>query len=255
MSTASASPRAPSHAERCRTLMAEARGATLATFAREPAGFPFASLVSVAAGDQGEALLLLSTLAEHTQNLIAREEASLLCTEAVPEGTDPLALGRVTLIGRCRRLDGVEVEPARARFLAAHPEAAAYHAFGDFGLWCLRPEALRYVGGFGRMSWVDPSGYRSAEPDPLRAAAADILAHMNQDHGQALLDYARGLGGVAEATAATMVRVDRYGFEMVVRSPDSARPLRLPFGAEVTDPEGVRRELVALVKEARARRA
>jgi hypothetical protein len=39
---------APSHAERCRTLAACARSAMLSTIARDPAGFPYGSLVSVA---------------------------------------------------------------------------------------------------------------------------------------------------------------------------------------------------------------
>ena len=40
--------RTPTHAERCRTLVAGARSATLCTIAREPAGYPYGSLVTVA---------------------------------------------------------------------------------------------------------------------------------------------------------------------------------------------------------------
>jgi putative heme iron utilization protein len=158
------STEAPSHAVLCRALLAGARTATLATLARDPDGFPFASLVSVA-DDGGRPLMLLSTLAEHTQNLRQRPQASLLLCESAPgdarapHAIDPLALGRATLIGRCRPVDEAEVAAARAIYLAAHPEAAAYVDFRDFALWRLEPEALRYVGGFGRMSWVDPAAY------------------------------------------------------------------------------------------------
>ena len=40
--------REPSHAERCRTLVAQALSATLCTIAREPSGYPYGSLVTVA---------------------------------------------------------------------------------------------------------------------------------------------------------------------------------------------------------------
>src|SRR5690606_6742971 len=70
--------RAPTHAERCRTLARGARSATLATVATDTTGFPYASLVTVAIDAQGRPLFLLSTLAEHTRNLLARPEASVL---------------------------------------------------------------------------------------------------------------------------------------------------------------------------------
>lgn len=151
-----------SHAAAVRALCRAARTATLATVAREPAGFPFASLVSVADDGAGRPLLLLSRLAEHTQNLLAADEASVLLVEEAPAGTDPLALARATLIGRCRKVPDADVEAARARYLAAHPEAESYFGFGDFALYRLEPEALRFVGGFGRMSWVDVGEYAAA---------------------------------------------------------------------------------------------
>ena len=78
----------------------------------------------------------------------------------------------------------------------------------------LDPIALRYVGGFGRMSWVTAEDYLGAEPDPLTADAVGVLAHMNGDHAAAVLAYAQGLARLPEATAATMTAVDRYGFEL-----------------------------------------
>ena len=81
------------------------------------------------------------------------------------------------------------------------------------------------------MSWVTADDYRAAEPDPLAAAAAGILAHMNDDHADAVLAYARGLAGIADATAATMTAVDRYGFDSTVTTPAGPRAARLAFEA------------------------
>ncbi len=131
----------------------------LATVARDPADFPYASLVAVAFDDLGRPVMCLSELAEHTQNLAVRAEASLLVSEALA-----LDAGRMTLLGRCARVPEPEVDDARAVFLAAHPEAAGYATFKDFGIYRLEPEALRWIAGFGRMAWVDAAEYTSAAP-------------------------------------------------------------------------------------------
>lgn len=147
------------HAERCRTLVAEATNATLSTLARDPAGFPYGSLVAFAADARGRPLLLLSRLAEHTENLSAHDQASLLVCERGGADSDPLTLGRVTILGSCGLVPDDEKSEARAIFLARHPGAATYVDFSDFAFHRLEPRALRYVGGFGRMSWVETADY------------------------------------------------------------------------------------------------
>jgi hypothetical protein len=159
-------PHGPAHAGLCRTLAATARSGTLCTIARDPAGFPYGSLVAVAVDALGRPILLLSQLAEHSQNLSHREEASLLLTSPPETGRSPLESGRVTLLGPCRRVEGADRDEARRIFLAAHPDAAQYVDFKDFAFYRLEPIALRYVGGFGRMSWVNIDEYRAAEPAP-----------------------------------------------------------------------------------------
>src|SRR5262245_29002866 len=102
------------------------------------------------------------------------------------------------------------------------------------------------------MSWITARDYLAAQADPIAPGARDILAHMNGDHADAVLAYARGLAGVADAQGATMTAVDRYGFDLVVATPAGERSARVPFAAPVTTPDEVRRAMVALVKTARA---
>lgn len=149
-----------SHASHCRALVAAARTATLSTLARDPPGHPYGSLVAVAFDHSGRPLMLLSKLAEHTQNLAARPEASILVAE--PGEGDPLARARVSILGKTARVPDAEEDAARATFLAAHPEAAGYASFADFAIWRLEPAAIRFIAGFGRMAWVDPADYVAA---------------------------------------------------------------------------------------------
>ena len=89
----------------------------------------------------------------------------------------------------------------RDQYLAANPASAYYIDFGDFSFWRMEVRSLRYVGGYGRMSWVEAPDYAVAEPDPLAGEAAiGIIEHMNADHADSLVLMARVLGGRDDAT-------------------------------------------------------
>lgn len=156
-----------SDAVRARTIVAGRRTAALSTLSADAAGAPFGSLVGYAADERGRPLLCLSDLAEHSRNLAADRRASLLMTERA-EG-DPLALGRVTLLGEVSVLDrereNQRWDAARDLYRAAHPEAF-YVAFRDFRFYRLEIRWVRLVGGFGRMRWLDAARYADARPDP-----------------------------------------------------------------------------------------
>src|SRR5439155_17954587 len=89
----------PTHAERARTLVAGANRGVLSTVALDPAGYPFGSVATYAIDEAGRPIVFVSTMAEHTRNAAADPRASLIVTEDFPAGSDPLAAGRVTLIG------------------------------------------------------------------------------------------------------------------------------------------------------------
>jgi heme iron utilization protein len=246
-------PPEPSHAERCRTLVAGATRGSLCTLAAEPAGYPYGSVASYALDDGGNPLFFVSTMAEHTQNALRDPRASLLVTEPVPEGADPLASGRVTLLGPLSPVAEEARAAVRDRYLEANPAAAYYIDFGDFAFYRLDVVSIRYVGGYGRMSWVDPAAYAAAEADPLAGVAAGIIEHMNADHGDAQVLYCRHLAGRPDTTEATMSAVDRYGFEMITVGAAGRAAVRLGFPAPCATGDEVRQAMVAMVGEARRR--
>ena len=131
-----------------RTLLEEARHATLATLA-PGSGHPFASRVGCATNDAGEVLFLTSELSEHAVALRADTRMSLLLG-SVGKG-DPLAWPRVTLVGRALFIsEKNEREQARTHYLARNRKARVYVDFPDMQLWRLVLERASYNGGFGR---------------------------------------------------------------------------------------------------------
>jgi heme iron utilization protein len=242
----------PTFAERARTLAYLGRTGTLATLSRRHPGHPFASVMPYALDDAGRPLFLISSMAMHTQNLEADARASLLVLQ--PDWTgDPLAAGRLTLMGDARRVPDADATAARERYLARHERARYWADFEDFGLWRLDVADLYYVGGFAAMDWVTAADYAAARPDPLADAAAGIVEHMNRDHADALVEYARHFAG-EPADEATMVAVDRLGFKLRLRRGQRLSSARIAFPREVTTAAQGREVLIAMLQQARAGR-
>jgi len=243
------SPPEPSYAERARTLVYLARSGSLSTLSRRHPGHPFGSVMPYAPDERGAPLLLISGMAMHTQNLEADPRASLLVTQ--PGWTeDPLAGGRVTLLGRAVRVPDDRRAAARGAYLARHPKAAFWVDFEDFSFWRLEVADVYFVGGFAAMDWVTSAGYAAARPDPLADAAEGILTHMNRDHADALLSLARAHAD-AGADGATMLSVDRLGFRLRVKTGERLHGARIAFPREVATAEACRAVLIEMIGRAR----
>jgi heme oxygenase (biliverdin-IX-beta and delta-forming) len=205
--------------------------------------------------DHGQPLVLISAMAMHTQNLQADPRASLLVTQPVggPQGrepSDPLAAARLTVMGEARTLARGEVGTAREAYLARHPRAAYWVDFEDFSFWRLEVRDVYFVGGFAAMDWVTADDYRAARPDPLADAAAGILDHMNRDHADALIAYARHFAG-EPADEATMIAVDRLGFRLRIRTGERLHGVRIAFPREVRTASESRTVLIEMLDQAR----
>jgi putative heme iron utilization protein len=240
----------PSFAERARTLVHQARTGTLATLSRRHPGHPFASIMPYALDADGRPLFLISSMAMHTQNLTGDGRASLLVTQPGATG-DPLASGRVTLMGQAARLRGEDIAAARPIYLAAHANAAYWVDFEDFSFWRLAVDDVYFVGGFAAMGWVEAGDYRAAGPDPLADVAESIMDHMNRDHADALLGYARFFAR-EPADEARMVAVDRLGFKLSLKSAERRWSTRIAFPREVTTAAEGRTVLIEMARQARS---
>ena len=78
-----------------------------------------------------------------------------------------------------------------------------------------------------------------------------ILEHMNADHADAVLRYARHFGGRAEATAAELVGIDFTGIDLRVTAPSGDSTVRIAFEQPLTTPDDAHVVLVKMAKAAR----
>ena len=238
----------PGHAERARTLLDQEKIGTLATNSDRHRGYPFASVMPYALSPGGAPLFLISSMAIHTQNLVADGHASLLVMQTGGDA-DPLGLQRVTLMGTVRKIVDPD-QPLRAAYLERHPSAKYWIEFSDFSFFELVVEHVYFVGGFGVMGWVDAGELAAAEVDPLAAVSAGIIEHMNRDHSESVRNITRHFGGL-DAEEAQMVSCDRLGFVVRAKTKEGVKGLRIAFPEEVRSSEDARRVLVAMAKASR----
>jgi heme iron utilization protein len=231
--------RADTPATTARRLMRALDRATLATSLD---GWPYASLVLAAVDHDLSPLLLLSDLAEHSKNLRREARASLLF-DGTGGRDDPLTGPRVTVLGELRP---VEDPRLLARFTARHPSSAGYAGFADFRLYRLAVTRAHLVAGFGRIDWIAADALLVAPAPALAAAEAEILKHMNDEHGEAVDLYATRLAG-RTGSGWRLTGIDPAGIDL--RLGGSVE--RLDFPAPVGDPEAARAVLVQLAQRAR----
>ncbi|MGV0837596.1 HugZ family pyridoxamine 5'-phosphate oxidase [Mycolicibacterium thermoresistibile] len=244
-------PARPSAAEEARTIVASTNTATLATLTAD--GDPWASFVTYGALD-GAPVLCVSNLAEHGRNLAADPRASIAIvapTDGSGASNDPLASARVTLAGVAERPTGAELSAARQAHLDAVAAARFYIDYSDFTVWLLRVHRVRWVGGYGRMDSATGTDYTAAEPDPVRPRAARAVAHLNDDHADALTAMARTLGGYPDTVSAICTGADRYGLDLRLDTERGVAYTRVGYPTPLQSIDELRSAAVELTRRAR----
>lgn len=232
-----------------KSLLRCSRQGALATL-MAGSGDPYCSLVNIASSADGAPILLISRLAVHTKNILADARVSLMLDERT--AGDPLEGARIMLLGRAEEAGGEQRDLLRTRYLNAHPAAETYADFADFAFFTVRPAELHLVAGFGRIVDLKPEQFLTdvSGADALLAAEPGAVAHMNADHRDALALYATRLLG-AEQADWRCSGCDPDGLDLMTGS----RTLRLDFPERVASPGELRKMLVRLADEARAKQA
>lgn len=229
-----------------KSLLRRSRQGALATL-MAGSGDPYCSLVNLASHPDGSPILLISGLAVHTRNIVADSRVSLMLAERA--AGDPLEGARIMLSGRAERA-GADKDLLQRRYLNAHPSAEAFVSFKDFSFFRVRPTETHLVAGFGRIVDLKPEQFLTdlLGAEDLLAAEEGAVAHMNADHRDAMGLYATRLLGAAEGDWRC-TGCDPEGLDMQ----DGQIALRLDFPERVTSGTALRKMLVRLAGEARAK--
>ena len=215
------------------------RSGGLATQSLKFPGYPDASALPFCTDQQGRVVVLISHLAEHTQNADHDRRVSFL---VAPPGAEVQEQARVTLIG-----DLVLTEDAAvaARYLRYFPESERFLSLGGFRFFRLEPLSLRYIAGFASIHTIPGERYL-APPLAIAEGECEIIEHMNADHTHNLRAYCQHVHD-RTVESARMIGIDCDGFDVLA----DAEVLRFDFDGEIKDAGAARAELVNLAKASR----
>lgn len=229
-------------ANEARQFLRSTYSAILSTNSVKFEGYPFGSVAPFVLDHDGQPLILISTIAEHTKNIIADCKVSLL----VFSGAEDLhANARLTILGNAEQTDKND-EFLQARYLRYFPSAAQYFEAHDFYFYRIQIQQARYIAGFGRMSWISGDEFRSPRT-PLIAQEAGIIEHMNADHQENMKAYCRHFHQVSPGKVL-MLGIDCDGFDL--RADEQI--LRFHFEQSISDAPSARTALVAMAQACRA---
>jgi len=227
-----------SNEREARLMLRAHRYGVLSTLSKKFDGYPFGSITPYLVDHDGSLLILISSIAEHTKNILNDPRVSLITHN---QGDPQIQTqGRVTVVG------DAELEEDRKksgeRYLRYFPEARVYFEMHDFSFYRIHPKAIRYIGGFGKINWLNMENY-AVKPYTLIEHESGVIDHMNADHQEALRNYCQHFHQVA-AMEVEMMGIDTDGFDLRVES----RVLRLDFEQPVTDALQARSVLVEMAK-------
>ncbi len=229
------------NAQEARLMLRAHRYGVLSTLSKKFDGYPFGSITPYLVDHDGSLLILISTLAEHTRNILHDPRVSLITHDQ--RDAQIQTQGRVTVVGDAA--PEPDREQAGLRYLRYFPEARAYFAMHDFSFYRIRPVAIRYIGGFGRIHWVSMEDY-AVQPYPLTEQESDVVEHMNTDHQDTMRNYCQHFHQCAALDVA-MLGIDLDGFD--VRA--DGKVLRFDFAQPVTDAQQARAALVEMARAAK----
>lgn len=215
----------------------------LSTHSAKFKGYPFGSVTPFVLNHQGMPTILISTIAEHTKNIVENAHVSLVVFD---HETDLQANARLTLLGTAALTDK-QNSLMRARYLRYIPQAEQYFEMHDFSFYTLHIDHARYIAGFGKMGWIEGESMQMPS-NPLFTDEPSILAHMNADHAENLKAYCHHYHQIT-TQQVEMIGIDCLGFD-IRTGPEKI--LRFTFKSPINNAQEARTALVEMAKSCRA---
>jgi len=213
----------------------------LSTHSVDVPGYPFGSVVPYCVSNDGLPIILISTIAQHTKNILADPKVSLTVTES--DIDDSQTAGRVTYLGDAELMDKDDSDGFE-RYYNFFPQSRDYHLTHDFNFYVIKPVRVRFIKGFGQIYWIEKDDFILANSFRFDEEN-QMLNHMNADHLDAIRHYC-DLCTIyyKETQLPEMVGIDSEGFNL--RS--GSRIHRINFLEPVTTAGAVRKALVEMAK-------
>lgn len=157
----------------------------LSTISSAIEGYPFGSVTPFMLTEEGDPIIYISDLAQHTRNLKQNNKVSLIVYDATQD--DSQANARVTILGDAELIAAESDEEAqiKSRYFTLFPQAQKYQQTHDFNFYRIRTHRVRYIGGFGKIHWIQKEFWMTPQQD-WQTDTSGMCEHMNIDHLDAM---------------------------------------------------------------------
>ncbi len=214
----------------------------LSTQSSSMEGYPFGSVTPFLMTPEGDPVIYISDLAQHTHNIKKDPKVSLFVFE--PHADDSQANGRVTILGEAELYEDAEFAKQYMHFFDS---AKSYEEAHDFNFYKINTRRVRYIGGFGKIYWIQEEHWRLPRLE-WQQDTSGMVEHMNEDHEDAMQLMVQMLYGKSPAKLE-MVAAFQEG---VHYKDENNHVYYIPFKHFCQSGQDVRMELVRLTKESRA---
>lgn len=226
-------------AQKARTLFNTRCDGILSTHSTDLPGYPFGSITPYCLNRDGQAVILISTIAQHTRNIMADNKVSLIAYD--PQVDDTQAAGRITYIANAVHLDD---EAMAERYYRFYPHSRNFHKTHDFNFYTLDFVRARYIGGFGDIYWIEKADFLNANPFSFEEET-NMIEHMNADHQDAINHYCDLFDIAYDGdNLPSLVGIDSEGFHLRI----GGRLARIQFDSSINTPLEARQALVELAR-------
>ena len=226
-------------------LVRQADVGVISTLSQNLKGYPFGSVSPFISDSQGKVYFFISDIAQHAKNLSKDGKMSFTVFNRGESG-DQNTQGRVTIVGDGAPVDEELQEQMLARYVTRFPDAESYKRAHDFKMWQLDIKRVRYIGGFGKIFWLEKEEWdRPAAPWDF-VAEQGMIKHMNEDHQDAMSLILAEHHGIQDENPV-MSGIVADGFYMI----SGEKNYFVGFDKICTEAKDARMELVKLTKQAR----
>jgi len=225
-----------------RDLLLSEYQAFLSTHSVEVSGYPFGSVVPYCLNKEGEPVILISDIAQHTINISSDPRVSLIATDG--NADDLQTVARVTYIGNAVKLDEDDTDSIE-RYYNYFPQSHDHHKTYDFNFYSIKPVRIRFIGGFGKNNWIEKDEFLFTNPFSFDEEK-QMIDHMNADYLESIKHYC-DLCGIhySPDNIPVMVGIDSEGFHLRT----GTRIHRINFTEPVHTAEEARKLLVDIAED------
>ena len=181
----------------------------LSTMSKKYDGYPFGSFITYVSGRSKIIYLYLSDLAQHTKNLNHQSESCLTISRTTDQ-KDKQNSQRLTLMGDLKLVPKDELNDCRHLYHLLLPESKQYADFHDFSFYQLEIKHIRWIGGFGKIKWLNENEWKKSLPEWLDQEEG-IINHMNEDHSNSIVSSLNAQHGIRDKKAKMIsLTIDGY---------------------------------------------